>query len=119
MLRLCSVLFKRRPKWNQPRSRDARVLSPWLEGPSRDRATAAHANVSGDPGSPHGQLVLINIQTHMAKRTGRYHKIGPLLLGFTHMHPHGHGDGFLFEDNGKPAAFGSSGVGHWFATDGL
>ena len=64
--------------------------------------------------------ILIDIQTHVAERTGRHHKVGSLLLGLTHMHPrHGHGDGFLFEDDGKPTALGSSLIGHRLATDSL
>src|SRR6185436_621520 len=64
--------------------------------------------------------ILIDIQTHVTERTGRDHKVGPLLLRVLHMCPcHCYSDGFFFKNDGKSAAFGPSGIGHRFAADGL
>ena len=55
---------------------------------------------------------LVNIQTHMAERTGGYHEIGAVVFRVFHIGPgHGDGDGLLFQDDREPATLGPACVG--------
>ena len=81
-------------------------------GKVQDRQFEFRADCSGRP-------LLINVQAHMAKRTGRHHRIGSGIFRFFEIRAiHRQCDRFLLEDNRKAAALDLPAIVNRFRADG-
>src|SRR5688572_28106979 len=61
---------------------------------------------------------LVDVQAHMAERTGRHHEVGAVIPRVLHIRAsHGDRDGFLLQNNGESTALSSTRIGDRLSAD--